>query len=150
MPLALFSFHHLLSSKKVTALQALSKKLSLRGVYKKGYPGLLFVSSMPPPAATSSSAAGDDHRDADHGVDSLDVERENVAVFVREVKSMRWQTCLLRRTHGHWRLESGDWRRGGLKEVGKVRDVIGFARERGGEEVAEWVKDGLGLGPGEG
>ncbi|KAF8250314.1 hypothetical protein K440DRAFT_659736 [Wilcoxina mikolae CBS 423.85] len=119
MAIALFHFHHLLSSKKVTALRALSKELGLRGVYKRGYPGLLFVS-------------GD-------GV-------EEVRRFVKKVKAMRWQSCTLcgggiREEHGVVGFGEGK----GIEEVEAVRDVV---RAAGGEEG--WVKNGLGLGKGDG
>ncbi|KAI5790062.1 hypothetical protein FPQ18DRAFT_40740 [Pyronema domesticum] len=73
MAIALFHFHHLLSSKKVTALRALSKELSLTGVYKRGYPGLLLVSGS----------------------------SEEVKGFVKKVKSMRWQSCNVKTMEEH-------------------------------------------------
>jgi hypothetical protein len=117
MAIALFHFHHLLSSKKISALRALSKDLRLRGVYKRGYPGLLFVSADGP---------------------------EELRVFVKKVKAMRWQSCTL---CGGVREDAvvgfGEGR--GIEEVQAVRDVVHAA---GGE--AGWVKTGLGLGRGDG
>ena len=45
MAIALFYFHHLCNPKKVKSIRELARKLHLRGVYKRGFPGILFVSS---------------------------------------------------------------------------------------------------------
>lgn len=123
MPLALFSFHHLLSQKKITSLRALSRKLSLSGVYRRGYPGVLFVSS-----SGGSSGVDEVHR------------------FVREVKRMRWQTCLLA---GFDAAKEVAFPHKGLEEVDKIRDVVRVAREHGtpagGEDVEMWVKTKMGF-----
>lgn len=61
---------------------------------------------------------------------------------------MRWQRVEVRGLAPAMSLTlSEGGKRGNLVEVenGKVRDVIAFARERGGVEVEEWVKGRMGF-----
>jgi hypothetical protein len=129
MAIALFHFHHLLSSKKTAAIRALSRELGLSGVYKRGYPGLLFVSTP-----RESDAELEDHQD-------------QLRTFVKKVKSMQWQSCTLcgGGIKAEWSVVFGEGRRG-VEEVGAIRDVVAAAREGAGGDVEAWVKRSLGLG----
>jgi hypothetical protein len=123
MAIALFHFHHLLSSKKTTAIRALSRELGLSGVYKRGYPGLLFVST----------------RESDTD--------DQLRTFVKKIKSMQWQSCTLcgGGIKTEWSVVFGEGRRG-AEEVSAIRDVVAAAREGAGGDVEAWVKRSLGLG----
>ncbi|KAI5855466.1 hypothetical protein BZA05DRAFT_391658 [Tricharina praecox] len=118
MPTALFHFHHLLSSKKVSSIRSLTRSLGLGAVYKRGYPGLLLISGA---------------------------NVDDVKALVKVVKAMRWQSCSLCgggiREDMHVAFEAR-----GAEEVDAVRDVVAAARTGGGVEVEGWVKRGLGLG----
>jgi len=118
MPTALFHFHHLLSSKKISSIRSLTRSLGLGGVYKRGYPGLLLISGN---------------------------NLQDVKALVKAVRSMRWQSCSL---CGGGIREDVDvaFEGRGAEEVAALRDVVAAARTGGGVEVEGWVKRGLGLG----
>ena len=148
MAISLFYFHHLLSSKKISTLRTLSKSLGLRGVYKRGYPGLLLVSTTPTTTAAEGSSA------MSRGSTTEDLRR-----FVKLVKQMRWQSCSLcgggikedavLNFDDGWIGTRGSLR-GGVQEVDAIRDVVKAAatggRNGNGKEEEEWVKRALGLG----
>lgn len=112
------SFHHIRAPGKVHNLKALTKKMSIDGVFRRGYPGVLLVSHP-----TSVEA----------------LER-----FTREVKTWRWASAnVCGMAQGlHMR-----WEHHGLEEREKVRDVVHEAERHGGPEVGAWVVKGLRLGP---
>ncbi|KAI8906656.1 hypothetical protein DFJ77DRAFT_443390 [Powellomyces hirtus] len=118
MPLALLTFHHLLSRKKIGLLSTHARELGLHGVYRRGYPGILLVSS--PQLATA-------------------------AEFAKRVKRMKWQSVRLNGITEEWSIEFEDAR---LVEVEKTRHVVMCARQRGitgGEKEEIWVRTALGF-----
>ncbi|KAJ3007640.1 hypothetical protein HKX48_009004 [Thoreauomyces humboldtii] len=122
MPLALITFHHLLSARKIGLLQSQAADLALSGIFKRGYPGLLLVSSP-----TDSS--------------------EPLVAYVREVKRMRWQYVRLCGISETLRRGDDDEERGrpGLREVGSVKEFVATART---EDERQWIRVGLGFGKG--
>ena len=69
---ALMAFHHIRSSKKISTLHAWAHELTLQGILKIGWPGVVLV--------------------ADRAMDG----RTNVAEYVRRIKRLPWHTCELR------------------------------------------------------
>ena len=118
MPLALMSFHHILATKKIRGLKALTKKMSIDGVFRRGHPGVLLVS---------------------HPTSVKVLEQ-----FTREVKTWRWASA---NVCGMAQELDMKWEHHGLEEREKVRDVVHEAERHGGPEVGKWVMKGLGLGP---
>lgn len=115
MPIALLTFHHIKSPKKVTALRDLCRDLALSGIFRRGYPGVVFVAG--------SDAA-------------------KVVGFTKEVKRMRWQTCTVNGWDAKMEVE---FEENGLQEVDKVRDVVHTVERAGGEEAGDWVKRKMGF-----
>lgn len=69
---AVMTFHHILSSKKISTLHAWATDLELMGLIKTGYPGLLLL------------------------VDRAHGGASSVSEYTRGVKRLPWQTCELR------------------------------------------------------
>lgn len=69
---AVMTFHHILSSKKISTLHAWATDLELMGLIKTGYPGLLLL------------------------VDRAHGGASSVSEYTRRVKRLPWQTCELR------------------------------------------------------
>ncbi|PWN22043.1 hypothetical protein BCV69DRAFT_298237 [Microstroma glucosiphilum] len=87
----LFLTHHLLSSTKQSQLRTWAKDLSLVGLAKRGYPGVILLLASSP---SSSSATSSNRKDSPENIGDESAARlEEVA---RRIKRMQWASQDLR------------------------------------------------------
>ncbi|KAI5119091.1 hypothetical protein M0805_004863 [Coniferiporia weirii] len=116
---ALLTFHHILSSKKKRVIWQSSRDLRLAGICKVGYPGVLAVEGS----------------------------EESVGRYVREIKSLRWASCVLAdKTTGISdsdlkMSEQTDATENGLVMVEKMNEVGSFMRRAG---LEDWWRRAMG------
>ncbi|PWN47605.1 hypothetical protein IE53DRAFT_371320 [Violaceomyces palustris] len=115
---ALLTFHHILSSAKISSLHDWSLQDGLCGIIKTGYPGVVIVAPCPEESRSNShprsrgvktkgmkpttpavhSEAEAKETGSQSRIDSRDATgwQDPVSEYVRKVKRLRWQTVSLR------------------------------------------------------